>query len=134
MRTEQRTIFVARDGSEFLTEPQCRAHERKTCGEALIGLTEAQVEAARTREDAELAEAIENFGYELRKARQASGQLKRRRSPRPKPETDADLLAHAELRRPAEPKPEAPAQPDVPAGYAVDADTGELTPTDARPL
>jgi hypothetical protein len=81
MKTEQRTIYVARDGREFMSEAQCRAHERKTCGDALIGLTAAQVEAARTREDAELADAIEAFGYELRRARQASGQLKRRRTP-----------------------------------------------------
>jgi hypothetical protein len=80
MKAEQRTVFVARDGQEFPTEAQCRAHERKTCGSALIGLTEAQVEAARTRADPELAEAIEAFGYELRKARQASGQLKRQRA------------------------------------------------------
>lgn len=48
---------------------------------ALIGLTEAQVEAARTWADPELAEAMEAFGYELRKARQAKGDLKRRRRP-----------------------------------------------------
>jgi hypothetical protein len=41
-------------------------------------LTEAQVEAARTGAAPDLAEAFETFGYELRKARQASGRLKRR--------------------------------------------------------
>jgi hypothetical protein len=109
MKTEQRTIFVARDGSEFLTEAQCRSHERKTSGDALIGLTQAQVEAARTREDPELAEAIEAFGYELRRARQASGQLKRRRSPN-------------------EPKAEAP----VSGPRTVDPETGEVMPAEAR--
>jgi hypothetical protein len=79
MKAEQRTIFVARDGKEFKTEALCRAHERKTCCAALIGLTEAKIEAARTGADPELAEAIEAFGYELRKARQAAGQLKRKR-------------------------------------------------------
>lgn len=81
MKTEQRTLFIARDGAEFRTAALCRAHERKTCGAALIGLTEAQVEAARTWADPELAEAMEAFGYELRKARQAKGDLKRRRRP-----------------------------------------------------
>jgi hypothetical protein len=79
MRAETRTVFVARDGAEFPSETACRAHERKTCGSALIGLSEAQIEAARTRADPELADAIEAFGYELRRARQATGQLRRRR-------------------------------------------------------
>jgi hypothetical protein len=80
MREETRKVYVARDGRDFPTAAQCRVYERETCGSALVGLTEAQVEAARTRADPELAEAIEAFGYELRKARQASGQLKRRRA------------------------------------------------------
>ena len=71
MKTEQRTVFVARDGQEFPTEGACKAHERETCGAALVGLTEAQVEAARAGGDPELAEAIEIFGAQLRKARQA---------------------------------------------------------------
>jgi hypothetical protein len=85
MKAEQRTIFVARDGEEFATEALCRAHERKTCGAALIGLTEAKIEAARTGKAPELAEAIEAFGYELRKARQAAGQFKRKRPNGPAP-------------------------------------------------
>jgi hypothetical protein len=109
MKTVERTLYVARDGREFATEAACRSHERKTCGSALIGLTEAQIEAARTRDDAELADAIEAFGYELRKARQASGQLKRRRSPN-------------------EPKAEAP----VTGPHTVDPETGEVMPAGAR--
>jgi hypothetical protein len=79
MKAEQRTVYVARDGRDFPTATQCRAHERKTSGEALIGLTAAQVEAARTGADPDLAEAFEMFGYDLRKARQGAGQFKRRR-------------------------------------------------------
>lgn len=79
MRTEQRTLFIARDGIEFKTAALCRAHERESAGDALVGLTKAQVEAARTWTDPELAEAFEAFGYELRKARQDAGQFKRRR-------------------------------------------------------
>jgi hypothetical protein len=81
MKAEQRTVYVARDGRDFPTVGQCRAHERETCGAALVGLTAAQVEAARTGADPELAEAFEMFGYDLRKARQSAGQLKRRRHP-----------------------------------------------------
>jgi hypothetical protein len=81
MKAEQRTVFVARDGRDFPTKAKCLAHERETCGSALVGLTEAQVEAARTWADPELAEAFEMFGYGLRKARQGAGQLKRRRRP-----------------------------------------------------
>ena len=81
MKAEQRTLYIARDGEEFKSAAKCLAHERATCGAALVGLTEAQVEAARTWADFELAEAIEIFGAQLRKARQASGALKRR--PRP---------------------------------------------------
>jgi hypothetical protein len=81
MKTEQRTVFIARDGRDFPTKAKCLAHERETCGAALVGLTEAQVEAARTGEDPELAEAIETFGAQLRKARQGAGLLKRRRRP-----------------------------------------------------
>jgi hypothetical protein len=81
MKTEQRTVYVARDGQEFPTEGLCRAHERQTCGAALVGLNETQIEAARTGADPDLAEAIEIFGAQLRKARQATGQLKRHRRP-----------------------------------------------------
>ena len=64
MKAEQRTVFVARDGRDFPTKAKCLAHERETCGAALVGLTEAQVEAARTWADPELAEAFEMFGYQ----------------------------------------------------------------------
>jgi alkylation response protein AidB-like acyl-CoA dehydrogenase len=87
MKTEQRLVYISRDGRDFPTAAKCLSHERATCGAALVGLTEAQVEAARTWADPELAEAIEIFGAQLRKARQASGALKRR--PRPNgPEPD----------------------------------------------
>jgi hypothetical protein len=66
VRSETRTIYVARDGEEFLSEAQCRAHERRTSGDALVGLTAAQVEAARTGDDPELAEAFRMFVNEMR--------------------------------------------------------------------
>ena len=66
MKAEQRTVYVARDGRDFPTATQCRAHERKTSGEALVGLTAAQVEAARTGADPDLAEAFRMFVNEMR--------------------------------------------------------------------
>jgi hypothetical protein len=82
MKAEQRTVYVARDGEEFPTEAQCRAHERRTSGDALVGLTAVQVEAARTGEDPELAEAFRMFVNELRN-------FKRRRPNGPEPENNA---------------------------------------------
>ena len=69
MRTEQRPVWIARDGREFVSEAQCRAHERETCGEALVGLSKKDIEAARSGADRELAEAFIMFVLELRKAR-----------------------------------------------------------------
>ena len=66
MKAEQRTVYVARDGRDFPTAGQCRAHERETCGAALVGLTAAQVDAARTGADPDLAEAFRMFVNELR--------------------------------------------------------------------
>ena len=66
MKEEQRTVYVARDGRDFPTEAQCRAHERETCGAALVGLTAVQIEAARTGADSDLAEVFRMFANELR--------------------------------------------------------------------
>ena len=69
---------------------------------ALVGLTEAQVEAARTWADLKLAEAIEIFGAQLRKARQASGALKRRPRPNgPEPAKAIGVEEGDERRRPS---------------------------------
>jgi len=66
MKAEQRTVYVARDGRDFPTAGQCRAHERDTCGAALVGLTAVQIEAARTGADPDLAEAFRMFVNEMR--------------------------------------------------------------------
>jgi hypothetical protein len=78
VKTELRTIYIAHDGSEFATEALCRTYERRNCGAALVGLSEDQIAAARSRQDIWLADAIEAFAYEISKCRKASGQLKRR--------------------------------------------------------
>jgi hypothetical protein len=70
MRVETRTVFIARDGRDFPSKAQCLAHDRETAGDALVGLTQAQIDAARSFADPELADAFETFGYQLRRARQ----------------------------------------------------------------
>jgi hypothetical protein len=134
MKTETRTIYIARDGKECATEAQCRAHERRTCGSALIGLTEAQVEAARTRTDLELAEAIEAFGYELRKARRASGVLKRRGGYQPQPGDMPPVPTTGSGVKPASRK-KAGDNPPPPLREALEADSPagtEPEPAEAR--
>jgi hypothetical protein len=66
MKTETRTMYVARDGAEFKTEALCRAYERRTAGASLVGLTKAQVEAAQSGADPELAETFRQFVNEMR--------------------------------------------------------------------
>jgi hypothetical protein len=69
MRSELRPVFIAYDGRQFATAAQCRAHERETCGSALVGLTEARIEAVRSGVDLELGQLIELFARTIRKAR-----------------------------------------------------------------
>jgi hypothetical protein len=66
MKAEQRTVFIARDGRDFPTKALCLAHERKTCGGFLVGLSAKQVEAARTGADHELADTFRMFVNEMR--------------------------------------------------------------------
>jgi hypothetical protein len=66
MKSENRVVFIARDGEVFPTKAQCRTHERKTSGDALVGLAWGQVEAARNGANPELAEAIKDFVNEMR--------------------------------------------------------------------
>jgi hypothetical protein len=70
MKIETRDVFIAYDGRQFATAAQCRAHERETCGSALVGLTEARIEAIRNGADLELGQMIEMFARTIRKARQ----------------------------------------------------------------
>jgi hypothetical protein len=114
-----KTVYQARDGQEFATEAECRAHERKHAGGALIGLTEDRIEAARQYLDIPLADAIEAFAYEIAKKRKASGVL--RRTPKPKGEPG-----------PARgPKGETDEGQSVPAEYA--GQNGDPYGEDGRP-
>ena len=64
MKAEQRTLYIARDGEEFKARRNAWRMSARRVGRR-VGLTEAQVEAARTWADSELAEAIEIFGAQF---------------------------------------------------------------------
>lgn len=74
----QKTLYRAFDGREFDTATECRAHERDHAPAMLVDLSAEQVQAAVTRADPDLAEAIERVAYLIASARKAAGDLKRR--------------------------------------------------------
>ncbi len=77
---KQITQWEAFDGEIFKTEAECKRHEREHAGAQLVGLSPEQVQKALIREDTALADAIEVAAYQIRKARIASGERKRRRN------------------------------------------------------
>lgn len=83
------TVFCTRDGQRFDTEAEARAHEREHFASMLVGLTAEQVAAALTREDRDLADALERAGDTIKDKRREAGDLKRR----PKGETPPDQAA-----------------------------------------
>jgi len=100
--------YRAHDGKVFDSASECKAHERDIAHRLLVGLTLEQVEAAMSRKDADLADAIELCGLKINRERRADGDLKRQRQPKPASET-----------------------PLVPP--AADADGGEQAPSEAGP-
>lgn len=114
MREQQRTVYVAFDGTEFPSASACREHERGKAHERLVGLTPEQIGAALDRSDPELAEALEIVGDRIKAARLAAGEYKRKRSaengepatePQPQPSTppaDDEPEIPENLRRTAE--------------------------------
>ncbi len=90
---KQITQWEAFDGEVFKTEAECKRHEREHAGAQLVGLSPEQVMKALFRDESALAlaDAIEVAAYQIRKARIASGERKRRRNgeaaPQGAPET-----------------------------------------------
>lgn len=70
-------LFEAFDGERFPTAEACRAHEAQHVEGRLVGLTLEQIKAASSREDVELADAIEEIGARIARARRASGEMRR---------------------------------------------------------
>lgn len=73
------TKYESFDGRVFDSEEECRTHEKDNLHFRLASLTSEQVLAALNREDATLAELFEQAGDRIKKARLASGDLKRKR-------------------------------------------------------
>ena len=96
MREQTKTVFVAFDGSSFDTAAECRAYERDNIHLALVGLTVENIEAALSRDDLPLGDAIEAVAYRIRQTRVAAGDMKRERRKTAEPEPAAEPAAAAE--------------------------------------
>lgn len=83
--------WKALDGTLFLTEAECNAHNLKDPKKALVGLTEEQVEQMLDRTDVSRADALEAAARIVVKKRLASGNLRRQRksaAPPPPPSNE----------------------------------------------
>ncbi len=78
MKTIERKVYVALDGTEFASAAECKRHERDNASAQIVGLTAEQVAAAIDRSNLDLGEAIERVGNLIATARKAAGDLKRR--------------------------------------------------------
>lgn len=74
------TKYLSFDGIEFPTKEECLKHEADNFAARLVGLTAEQVAAALTRENIEIADALESAGKIVTKLRIDAGDLKRSRS------------------------------------------------------
>ena len=72
-------VPTAFDGKTFATAEECKAYEAQHVGAQLVGLTIEQVNAAISREDVELADAIEKVGARIAATRREGGDLRRQR-------------------------------------------------------
>lgn len=77
MKEVQVTMFLAFDGQKFATAQQCRDYETESIHRRLVGLTEEQVINALNRDDADLADVLEQVGMKIRRERQKSRELRR---------------------------------------------------------
>jgi hypothetical protein len=79
-RTRTITDYEAFDGVGFENEAECVRYEKENQWKRLVGLTEAQVQAAMAYEgDTDLADAIPTIGRRIEQARSSKGVVKRLR-------------------------------------------------------
>lgn len=71
------TKYIAFDGVTHATESECRAYEAKLAHVRLVDLKIEQIEAALSGSDPDLADAIEQIGSRIGRARRERGELKR---------------------------------------------------------
>lgn len=83
------TKYVAFDGVSFNSEAECRAYEAKLAHVRLVNLTIEQIEAALSGTDPDLADAIEQIGTRIGRARRERGDLRRERKPNAKDDAHA---------------------------------------------
>lgn len=69
--------YQALDGSLFLSEAECLAHNLKDPKKAVSGRSEEEVQSAMDRTDVALANAFEAIGKIITKKRLASGERRR---------------------------------------------------------
>ena len=72
-----RMIYVAFDDKPFESAEACKAYEAQHVETRLVGLTIEQVRAALSREDPDLADAIETVGNRIVRERREAGDLRR---------------------------------------------------------
>ena len=72
------TTYIADDGTNFETPEACKAHEEKAIWRQLVGRTDEEIQAGISREDVELADAIEALGRKIAVTRLESGERRRR--------------------------------------------------------
>ncbi len=82
MRLVHKPEWESFDGRRFPSEAECRQYEADNIISRFVGLTPAQVEAAYSREDKDLAEAFEDIAREIVKKRLAADERKRRVKPK----------------------------------------------------
>jgi hypothetical protein len=70
--------YKADDGVEFTSERECLAHEARPPAERILGVTPERLARAYSGEDGKLGAAIEVVAREIREARLARGESKRK--------------------------------------------------------
>ena len=101
MRTEMQPVFLAFDGTPFLTEKDCVAYEDGHWHKQLVGMTLEQVIAALERNDIDRANAFERAARKIAKLRVEAGDRLRapKKADEPAPQIDergADVVVYAE--------------------------------------
>lgn len=81
MKEVPSVAYEAFDGQRFFTREECADYEDNIWWRRLVGLTQADLEAAFDRTNLELGAAIEKAAYRIRTKRYEDGDLKRRGKP-----------------------------------------------------
>lgn len=98
--------WAAFDGVEFYNEAECKAYEVKLAHIRLVNLSVEQIEAALSGADPDLADAIEQIGARIGRARRERGELRHQRRGKDDPSRAiTGAAASADRRADEEPEP-----------------------------